>query len=112
MTHTLSIFNRLNNTLKLSLFVLAVRTIMFLVKPLSYRIDIDIEEQGISVKLTFINDSTEKSVNPETLNNLSDYLTLESIQSKSEVTEAIINELADEVDAAVWETLKSQYIKG
>ncbi|MGK7939991.1 MAG: hypothetical protein AB4062_07535 [Crocosphaera sp.] len=85
---------------------------MFLVKPLSYRIDIDIEEQGISVKLTFINDSTEKSVNPETLNNLSDYLTLESIQSKSEVTEAIINELADEVDAAVWETLKSQYIKG
>ena len=83
MTHTLSIFNRLNNTLKLSL--LTFRIIMFLVKHLGYpnlNYRIDTEEQGISVKINFIHDSTEQSINKETLNNLSDYLTLELIQSK------------------------------
>ncbi len=62
------------------------------------------------IKITF-NDSIEIPLNKENINDLNDYLTLESIQSKSEATEAMINELADEVDVAVWETLKSKYLK-
>ncbi|ACB50282.1 hypothetical protein cce_0931 [Crocosphaera subtropica ATCC 51142] len=98
----------------MKLSVLTFRIIMFLVKHLGYSnlsYRIDIQEQGISVKIKFIHNSSEQSINKETLNNLSDYLTLDLIQSKSEVTETMVNELADEVDAAVWESLKSKYIK-
>lgn len=95
MTRTLNIFNRFRLTL-----------LVFRIIFISMWILMD----GRDIKITF-DDSIEIPLNKQNMNDLNDYLTLESIQSKSEATEAMINELADEVDSAVWQTLKSKYIK-
>ncbi len=107
MIRTLNIINRFK------LALLALRVILFSSKPINQQTnyDIDIKDQKISIKLTFIDNSFETPLNLETVKNLHDYLTLGAIQSKSEATEERIHELADEVDSGVWKTLKSKYIK-
>ncbi|EAZ90652.1 hypothetical protein [Crocosphaera chwakensis] len=95
MNRTLNIFNTVR------FFLLVFRTTFIIFWILGKDKDI---------KVTF-DDSLEIRLNEENINDLNDYLTLETIQNKSEITEATINELADEIDSAVWETLKSKYIK-
>ncbi len=64
-----------------------------------------IDDQEITIKLN------RKLIDQETLNNLLDYLKLESIRNKSELTEELIKELADEIDVAAWKKLKPKFIK-
>lgn len=51
-----------------------------------------------------------KLVDPSVLSRLLDYVELNALQTKSEITPEEIRVLADDVDAAVWNQVKEKYI--
>ncbi|HVR99954.1 MAG TPA: hypothetical protein VMW27_25235 [Thermoanaerobaculia bacterium] len=50
-----------------------------------------------------------KIVDQNALSRVLDYLELESLRSRSRMTEAEASELAEEIDQAVWEQVKHKY---
>ena len=48
-------------------------------------------------------------VDRETVSKLLDYVELESIRKRSQLSEEKAGELADEIDRAVWEQIKHEY---
>lgn len=62
--------------------------------------NVTMNDQEITIKLN------RELIDQETLNNLLDYLKLESIRNKSKLTEDSAQQLADEIDAKIWQKLK------
>ncbi|MEQ1638323.1 MAG: hypothetical protein ABL903_16710 [Methylococcales bacterium] len=48
-------------------------------------------------------------IEPEKLEQFLDYLSIKSLQQKSQLTETSVNELIGEIDAAVWEKQKDLF---
>jgi hypothetical protein len=65
---------------------------------------IRLENQDIVVRLN------RESIDLEQLRIFLDYLELESIRKRSQLTGEQANELASEIDQAVWESIQSKFI--
>ena len=70
----------------------------------SYKINV--EKRDIVVR--FRRDMIDQSV----LGKFIDYLELESIRKRSQLTEAQASELAAEIDRSVWENIKAAFAEG
>lgn len=64
---------------------------------------VSVDDQEIIIKLN------KELVDKATLENILDYLKLESIRQKSQLTEEQAAILADEIDQAVWVKLKPKF---